>query len=346
MAAVRSDGDVPGAAPPPSTPCADPPRRSLTERVDRFQRRHPRAGVPLAVIYKFVDDQGNYLAALIAFYGFLSLVPLLLLSSSILGFVLHGHPSLQQSVLDSAVGQFPIVGHQLADPHGVSGSGFALGVGIVGALYGGLGVAQAAQNAMNTMWRVPRNSRPNPIRSRLRSLLLLVVVGVSVIATTGLAAVGSVLGTFGLLTKIGIGAGTLAINAVVFTIAFRVATARDISVRDTVPGASAAAALWLVLQYIGSLYVAHVVRGASEINGVFAVFLGLIVWLYLESLIVVLAVEYNTVRALRLYPRSLLTPFTDDVDLTAADRDSYTQQARAARAKGFQHIDVTFDRDH
>ncbi|HET8583558.1 MAG TPA: YhjD/YihY/BrkB family envelope integrity protein [Jatrophihabitans sp.] len=317
---------------------------SLTDRFDRFQRRHPHAAVPLAVLYKFFDDQGNYLAALIAFYGFLSLVPLLLLSSTVLGFVLQGHRALQRSLLNSALGQFPVVGHQLADPHGISGGGIGLAVGIAGALYGGLGVAQAAQNAMNTMWRVPRNSRPNPIRSRLRSLVLLAVVGVAVIATTGLAALGSVFGGFGVAAKVGIGAGTLLINTVVFVAAFRAATARDISVRDTLPGATAAATLWLALQYVGSLYVAHVVRHASEINGVFAVVLGLIVWLYLESLIVVLAVEYNTVRALRLYPRALLTPLTDDVDLTAADRTSYTQQARAARAKGFEKIDVRFDK--
>src|SRR5688572_866437 len=58
----------------------------LTERFDRYQRRHPWAGYPIAVIYKFFDDQGTYLAALITFYGFLSLFPLLLLLSSILGF--------------------------------------------------------------------------------------------------------------------------------------------------------------------------------------------------------------------------------------------------------------------
>jgi uncharacterized BrkB/YihY/UPF0761 family membrane protein len=135
----------------------------LVQRVDGFQRRHPRAGLPIAVIYKFADDQGNYLAALITYYGFLSLFPLLLLSSTILGFVLSGHPHLQQQVLDSALGQVPIVGAHLTSPHGATGSGVGIAIGILGTIYGGLGVTNAAQNAMNTIWRVPRNKRPNPI---------------------------------------------------------------------------------------------------------------------------------------------------------------------------------------
>jgi YihY family inner membrane protein len=297
----------------------------------------------VAVVYKFADDQGNYLAALITYYGFLSLFPLLLLSATILSFVLHGNPDLQQKVLDSALGQFPIVGTQLADPQGLSGNGVGLAVGILGTVYGGLGVAQAAQNAMNTIWRVPRNSRPNPLQSRLRSLLLLLVVGLSLIGTTALAALGSVFNGFGIGTKIALGIGTFALNAVVFTIAFRVATARDITLRQTVPGAVAAALTWQLLQYFGALYVGHVVKGATAINSVFALVLGLIAWIYLEAVIVVLAVEYNSVRSLGLYPRALLTPFTDDVDLTDADERSYTQQAEATRAKGFEEINVDFD---
>jgi YihY family inner membrane protein len=316
---------------------------TVVERVDRFQRSHPRAGLPIAVVYKFADDQGNYLAALITYYAFLSIVPLLLLSSTVLGFVLQAAPHLQHELLDSALGQFPVVGAQLAQPRGIRGSGLALAIGILGTLWGGLGAAQAAQNAMNTIWRVPRNSRPNPITSRVRSLLLLAVVGLAVIGTTGLAALGSTFGGFGVGTKILIGIATFALNAAVFTLAFRVATARAVSIRQTAPGAIAAAVVWQVLQYVGAIYVGHVVRGASEVNGVFALVLGLVAWLYLESMTVVLAVEYNSVRALRLYPRALLTPFTDDVELTRADRRTYTQQAKAARAKGFEQINVEFD---
>ena len=100
---------------------------SLVERLDRMQRRHPAAGYPLAVAYKFFDDQGNYLTAMITYYAFLSLFPLLLLLISILGFALHDDPGLQARVLDSALSRLPVIGQQIADsleamlqPHGVA----------------------------------------------------------------------------------------------------------------------------------------------------------------------------------------------------------------------------------
>ncbi len=316
---------------------------AFVERLDRFQRAHPRAGLPLAVAYKFFDDQGSYLAALIAYYGLLSVVPLLLLSTTILNFTLEGNMRLQREVFSSALGQFPIFDNQLTDPKGVSGSGLGLTVGIVGTLFFGLNVAQAGQNAMNTIWRVPRNERPNPFRSRGRSLSLLALGGTAVLVTTGLATLGSQVDGFGITTKVLIGLGTLVLNAAFFTVGFRVATARPLTLGQSVPGAVGAAVLWQGLQYVGAFYVSHAVRGASDVNGTFALFLGLIAWLYLGSLVAVVAVEYNTVRSLKLYPRSLLTPFTDDVELTSADVESYTQQAEAQRFKGYEEITVRFE---
>lgn len=319
---------------------------TVVERLDRFQRKHPQAGLPIAVIYKFAEDQGTYLAALITYYGFLSLFPLLLLMATILNFVLAGNPGMQQDVLNSALGQFPVVGAQLSDPRGVSGSGIGLAVGIIGTLYGGLGVAQAVQNAMNTVWRVPRNSRPNPIKSRVLSLLLLAVTGLAFGLTTVLSGLSAAAGSYGASVgggiKILLVVLSFAVNAAVFTAGFRLATATSITIRQTLPGAVTAAAAWQVLQFSGTAFVGEVVKNASAVNSVFALVLGLIAWIYLEAFVVVLAAEYNAVRALHLYPRALLTPFTDNVQLTAADHVAYTDQARAQRAKGFQDITVTF----
>lgn len=320
---------------------------STVERLDQFQQRHPKVGLPLAVIYKFYDDQGAFLAALIAYYGFLSLFPLLLLLSTILNFVLAGNVDLQHRVLNSALGQFPVVGTQLSDKHGVTGSGAGLVVGILGTIYGGLGVAQAAQNAMNTVWRVPRNSRPNPFRSRLRSIRLLSIVGLSVLGTTVLSGLGASAEAFGATIGSGVKvlfvALSLLVNAAVFTLGFKVATARELSWRETVPGAVAAAVAWEALQFVGTTLVGQVVKDASVPNSIFALVLGLIGWIYVEATIVVFAVEYNVVRSQRLWPRALLTPFTDNVQLTAADEAAYTSQAHAARSKGFEDITVRFD---
>ena len=319
---------------------------SVAGVLDRFQQRHPVAGFPLGVIYKFVDDQGNFLAALVTYYAFLSLFPLLLLLTTILGFVLQDNPELQRQILDSTLSQFPVIGDQLATRRGLTGSGVGILVGVLGSLYGGLGVAQAAQNAMNVAWSVPRNKRPNPIKSRLRGLLLLGTVGLGILGTTVGSALTASAGEYG--AQIGSGLrilitiGSVAVNAAIFLLAFKVATARDVTVRQIALGAVLAAVFWQALQVLGTAYVAHVVKNASVTNSVFALVLGLIAWIYLAAVGVMFCVEVNVVRALRLYPRALLTPFTDNVQLTRADETAYTSQAKAQRAKGFEQVDVTF----
>jgi membrane protein len=311
--------------------------------LDRLQRRSRTAGFCIAVVYKYVDDQGSFLAALITYYAFVSLFPALLLLTTVLGVLLVGHPELQEQILQSAVAQFPVIGEQLGQPQGLSGGTVGVVVGIAGALYGGLGVGQAVQNALDTLWAVPRNDRPDPIRARIRSLLLLLVLGTALIATTILAAISRASESFGTLAKVGIVVMSVLINAGVCLVVFRVATARDVTYREVAAGALAAAVIWQLLQWFGAVYVAHVVSSASATNGVFALVLGLLAFLYLIATSLLLCAQANVVATDRLYPRALLTPFTDNVDLTRGDRETYTGQAKAQRAKGFERIDVTFD---
>src|SRR3954466_7609623 len=143
----------------------------LVDRFDELQRRRSVLGFPLAILYKFFDDQGGYLAAVIAYYAFVAIFPLLLIASSVLGFVLQGHPDLQREILTSALAQFPIVGDQLGRPEGIQGSTSAVVIGSLAALYGVIGLGQVAHNAVNVCWAIPRNVRLNPIVSRLRSLV-------------------------------------------------------------------------------------------------------------------------------------------------------------------------------
>lgn len=311
--------------------------------LDRLQRRNRRVGYAIAVLYKYVDDQGGFLAALITYYAFVSLFPLLLLMTTALGVVLAGHPGLQQQVLDSTLSQFPVIGSQLQEPEQLSGGVTAVVVGIAGALYGGLGVGQAVQNAMDSVWAVPRNNRRDPFRSRLRSLLLLFVLGSAAIAATVLSAVGHATASLGWFGKAGVTVATVAVNALICLVAFRVTTARQVTYRDVLPGALTAAVIWQLLQWFGANYVAHVVKSTSATNSVFALVLGLLAFLYLISVTLVMCAEVNVVRVDQLYPRSLMTPFTDDVDLTPADRRTYTRRAKAERLKGFQRVSVRFD---
>src|ERR1700689_2582190 len=311
--------------------------------LDRFQRKHRWAGFPLAVLYKYFDDFGSYLAALLTYYGFVSLFPLLLLFSTILGFVLSGDQSLQHEVLSSALQQFPVIGEDLARPKHLGGGPVGLVVGIAGCLYGGLGVAQAFQYASNTAWGVPRNNRPNPFRARGRSGILLGCAGLAVLATTALSiGGGGGAGTLGTIGKSLALAASVVINIAVTIFAFRFAPARRLSVRDVAPGAVAAAVIWQLLQSFGVVYVRHVVEHASATNAVFALVLGLLAFLYIAATVILLSMEINVVHVIGLHPRSLLTPFTDNVILTAGDRHTYSRQAKAQRSKGFERVDVNF----
>ncbi len=325
---------------------------SLTERLDRFQRRHPWAGMPLAVAYKFAEDQGIYLTSLITYYGFLSLFPLLLLMVTVLGFLLAGNPDLQQRLVDSALSRFPVIGDQIGENvHTLQGNTLALVVGIVVTVYGALGVAQVTQSALNRIWGVPRNMRPNPMRARLRSALLLVVIGAGVVLTSILSAVTAGADTVAayigglqvLVALVGLALG-IAVNALLFILAFRILTARDVSWRAHLPGALGGAVAWQLLQVVGTLYVRNALQGATATYGLFGIVLGLLAWIYLGALTVVVAAEVNVVRARRLWPRSLMTPFTDDVELTQADERAYRSYARSERHKGFETVDVRFDR--
>ena len=315
---------------------------SLTDRLDRWQRRFPRVAFPLAVFYKFFDDMGNYLAALLTYYAFVSLLPLLLLASTLLSVLLVGHPAWQEYLLTSALAEFPVVGKQLAAPAALGGGVTGVVIGTLGALYGALGVAQALQHASNTVWHVPRNSRPNPFLARARSLMLIGSVGlgllVIVLGSAAMTAVFSNQLTGRVATFV---VSTLMLSAV-FLVAFRLAPMRKVATRDLLPGALLAGVLFQALQSFGYTFVARVIRNASETNAVFALVLGLLAYLYVASMIVVLAMELNVVRRDKLYPRALLTPFTDNVDLTEADQSTYASQAKAQRLKGFETISVEF----
>ena len=314
--------------------------------VDRFQRRHPVVGFPLAVIYKYFDDHGPYLAAIITFYAFIAIFPLLLISTSILGFFLQDDPELRDRLLNTALSQFPIVGDQLGRPEGLRGSTSAIVIGALAATYGSLNLGQAAQNAANITWSVPRNSRTNAVLQRVRSLVLLSFAGLGILA---LAITSSVLANPDAdrrrcrRPRLGDrGSSASSSRSVIFIGLFRLVSAGRASTRSVLPGALAAVGVWQLLQIGGNSFVTEVIGTAEQqMNQTFALVLGLFAFLYLAGMMVVLGHEINVVLRRRLYPRALLTPFTDNVSLTEADLKAYTRYAKSQRHKGFQSIEST-----
>lgn len=316
------------------------PNLVLIERLDGYQRRAGWLGFPIATGKKLSEDQGTQLAALISYYGFLSLFPLLLLFRAILGYVLEGNEDLQRDILDSALARFPVIGDEIERSQGrLQGSGLALAVGVVGAAWAGLGVTSALENAMDDIWGVPRHARQGLLAGRLRGLVLLLVLGAAIVVATALSGLAQSSGLVGPGLRAATIVGWLGLNLGIFLVAFRVMTSRSLGWGEVLPGAALAALGWACLQMVGGWFVDHEVQGASVTYGTFALVIGLLSWIYLSALLMLYAVEVNAVRSLGLWPRGLRPP------LTPADRRALALPVRAAALEKGEAIDVTFDRE-
>jgi YihY family inner membrane protein len=310
----------------------------LLRPVDRAARGWAWLAFPYAVGKKFGDDQGGNLAALLAYYAFLSLFPLLLMFTTVLGYVLHGSPRLQERLLHSALVEFPVIGDQLKT-QGLHGHWYVLVVSGAISLWGARGVATAAQNAWNTVWNVPYARRPGFLPTLGRSFALLLVMGGAVVVTGLLSSLGESGSPLGILVRVGVFIASAVINIGVFLLAFRLATAKEVALRWMVPGAVVSAVVWQGLLVAGTLLVGHQVRHQQSLYGTFGVVLGLLAWLHLQATLTLYAVEADVVRTRRLWPRSLMPP-----PLTGGDQRAYRAYAETTRRRprDEQDVDVSF----
>ncbi len=301
-----------------------PDVQRLIRRIDAFQRRHRFLAFPYAVQKKFGDDSGGSVSAVLTYYGFLSLFPLLLVLVTILSFVLHGNPRLQDDILNSALANFPIIGTDIRKNLGrVHGSGIGLIIGILVTFYGGLGIANAAQDVMNRVWEVPQVVRPGFFPRLLRSLGLIATLGLGIVITTIITTLGGAAHGLPMVVRVATILAGFLLNIALFSFAFHVLTAAKLSWGDVLPGAVVAAFGFVVLQTLGGALVSHQLQNSSQTYGVFALVIGLLAWIYLQARIVVYAAEVNVVRARRLWPRGITDPLTD-ADHRALD--AYTRR--------------------
>jgi membrane protein len=302
---------------------------------DRVQQKHSWLALPVAVFKKFADDQGGRLAALVAYYAFFSLFPLLLMLVTILGFVLQGDAEAQESVKNSVLGQFPVIGDQIK-VNALTGHTVALLVGLLGSLWGGLGVTQAMQGAFDRIWAVPFKHRRDFLRSRLRGLVFLFSLGgLFLIASvaSGLV-IGGLGGTW--VKAAGI-VFSLGLNFALFFLSFRFLTVNHIPTRQLLVGVTVASVVWELLQLVGGYYIGHIYRHSSDTYAQFALVIALMVWLHLGAQITVYAAEVNVVVVRRLWPRNLIGPPD-----AAADEATLRALAMVEERSPEEHVDVHF----
>ena len=307
-------------------------------RIDAFQQAHPALAVPIAVYKKFSDDDAGKLAALISYFAFLSVFPLLIVLATVLSHVLVNHPDLADEIVRTAAGSFLSIGSTgTVEPLDVSG--VALVIGIVVGLWGGLAVANTMQDAMNTVYEVPKTERAGFVPRILRSLSLLVIVGVGLPATTvlqGLAgrAISGVIVSAVMVVLV------VVLNAGLIATAFRRATVADVTWRGVLPGAVIAAVAWSVMQALATGLLTSKVAGAESDYGTFAIVIGLLFWFFLLAQITIYCAELNVVLDFKLWPRGLKSIVRSEAD-TEADVRAYTHYP--TREQQASNMQVTVD---
>lgn len=287
--------------------------RSLSgfvDRLDEWQQRRLVPGFLVGVVVKYRNDRGQQYAALLSYYGFISMFPLLLLFVSILTLLLHDDPTLRDRIVDSLVGRLPVIGTEIqTNVDSLQVHGVLLLVGLATLLWAGLKVVRHAQNAFNEQWGVPYVQREGIVRQSVRGLVTLAVIGVAIVgatAVTSLAAFGDLPG----LTKVSGAVAAIVLNIVFLGASFEILTEAHLGLRGILPGAVAGGiALWL-LQLVGGTYVERVIADASDIYGAFATVFGLLIWLAVMARVALLADEVNVVLRRRAWPRSFARTMT------------------------------------
>lgn len=310
----------------------------LVRRFDRWQGRHRATAVPVAVVRKYADDRGSAMAGLFAHYAFLALFPLLILLLTVLDRLVERYPGLRRAVIDTVVGQLPLIGPVLRDQSSsLAATGLGLVVGVVGLLWGATGLYNSAQLAMSQVWNVEGVDRMGLPSRLLRSVILFLTL----FCAAALAAVASIVDVVpqnALLSTVVGTVGSVATNIATLLVALRIVTSPVVPTARLVLPAALSGAAWWVLQMVGHWFVSRQLSRMSDLYGAFAYALGALTWLTLMARVIVFNVEVSVVTVNRLYPRRIAQP-----PLTPADRDVLDRIVQNERRRPEQHIEIDWD---
>lgn len=307
--------------------------------MDTWQQRNRLAGLLYALVKKYGDDEAGYQGALITYYGFLSLFPLLVVAVSVIDMLTRHNLAQRDKLVSDIYSYFPALGDQIQTSiHATTNTGLPLLVGLLVTIYGARGVADAVRHSLNHIWEVPVTKRAGFPKSFLRNLLLIVGGGAgfllaAVLSGFAAAALGHSV-VFRIITML----LSFAMLMAVFLFVFRIGSSAKHSIRELLPGAAIAAFGLLILQVVGGLIVEHQIRHLRGAYGQFGLVLTLLFWLYLQAQIFLYAAEFNTLRSYRLWPRSLTGK-----PLTRADKKAYELYARReTRQSPPEEVNVKF----
>jgi uncharacterized BrkB/YihY/UPF0761 family membrane protein len=290
---------------------------ALAKRViawaDAVQRRHGVLGFPYAVIKKYGDDEGGREAALITYYGFLSIFPLLLLGVAILSRVVVANPHLRQQLMTAIVP--PVLQSTVEQAlTSLPASTVPFIAGLIGLLFAGTGVAFSAYQTLNNVAAVPRRLRPGFLSRYIRVFVMLATLLLGALAVGALTVAASALPSSPEAEGIVAMLGSALIIFAVLLLAAKVLLARRAPFRAVWPAAALGSAAVTLLLSLAPPLLARFVSRSGAIYGSFATVAGLFAVIYLISQALVYSAEIAAVRYAELWPRAL-----DQNRPTAAD---------------------------
>jgi uncharacterized BrkB/YihY/UPF0761 family membrane protein len=295
----------------------------VVDHIDLVQRRHRLLAFPYAVFKRYGEDNGGWVGALISYYGFFSLFPLLVVFVTIATWVLGDRPDLLQRVLEALWSKLPFAAAGLQanveeEVQKLRANGWVMIISLLVVLWGAMGVVRVLQDAVNTIWGVARFRRPGFLPKIARSLAVLALLGFG-LAATGVVAGLTVTVQFPVAGLVLVAVLNVALAAAITLAVYHLSIAEPVSNADLLPGAIIMGVGAYGLTLVAGVYVKQVVTRVANVYGPFATTIGLLAYVSLVVQVFVYATEVNVVRAKQLWPRSLTGRELNEPDARAID---------------------------
>ena len=279
-------------------------QRSI-KRLDTLQQRTPPLAFAVAVIKKYSEEETGYKAALLTYYSFLALFPLLMVLTTLSSVLLKNEPELQKTVIEGATSYFPMLGSQLSDHiHSLSKNGFALLAGILFTLYGTRGVAVIFQRGIRSIWGFEADPKMSFPLNLLHSLAIIIIGGLGLIIAAVLTGAAAAAGS-----GWGFRALSLCTNLIILYLLFlfliKFSLPKKVPRQQIRPAAISIAIGLVFLQFAGGFILARELKNLDALYSYFALALGLLFWVYLQAQVIYYSAQIATVKAKELWPRKL-----------------------------------------
>ena len=255
-----------------------------------MRARYGWLDVAFAVYERYEEILGGMMAAAVTLSLFLALLPILLVTSAVIGFLAVKNNDLASNVVDR-MGLTGAAATTVTDAIAAASKSrrVASVLGLAGLLWTGLGAAGAMKSTIDRAWQVQGRG----IRDRLTGLVWLVGatvgIGVSIAATSLVVAVlPGWAAPFALVLAV--------VTAVLaFWWTFRILARVDVGWRPHLPGAIFAGVGFEALTTIGAWIVPRTVGRSSALYGSLGAVFAILAWMFLFGRLFVFAAVGNVV---------------------------------------------------